>query len=89
MEYSKQLMSLVKDLEFRLQRNLDIVNSYKVPKGVYDKVIRNTTFMENEVNKAISSKANELDIENTISKTYIPYADMLYDNIRWYMNQPA
>lgn len=89
MEYSKQLMSLIKDLEYKLQRNLDIVNSYKVPKGVYDKVIRNTAFMETEVNKAFNSNAKESDIENTISKTYIPYADMLYDNIRWYMNRVA
>ena len=85
--YNKQLITTVRDLETKLQRSLDIINSYDVPVAKYNDVQRKITFVEEQVNNAIDNKVDERNILSTIEDTYLPFADRMYDHLRWYMNK--
>ena len=85
--YSKQLITTVRDLETKLQRSLNIINSYDVPIAKYNDVQRKITFVEEQVNNAIDNKVDERNILSTIEDIYLPFADRMYDHLRWYMNR--
>ena len=89
MNYSDTFWNSVKILESKLQRSLNIINSYQVPTNKYNEVQQKITFVEQQVNNAVSSNADESVILGVIENTYIPFADKLYDHLRWYMNRVA
>ena len=89
MAYSDLFWNSVKILESKLQRSLNIINSYQVPTKKYNEVQQKITFVEQQVNTAVSSNVDESVILGVIENTYIPFADKLYDHLRWYMNRVA
>lgn len=89
MAYSDMFWNSVKILESKLQRSLNIINSYQVPTNKYNEVQQKITFVEQQVNNAVSSNADESVMLGVIENTYIPFADTLYDHLRWYMNRVA
>ena len=89
MAYSGMFWNSVKILETKLQRSLNIINSYQVPTNKYNEVQQKITFVEQQVNNAVSSNADETVMLGVIENTYIPFADKLYDHLRWYMNRVA
>lgn len=89
MVYSDLFWNSVKILESKLQRSLNIINSYQVPTKKYNEVQQKITFVEQQVNNAVSSNADETVMLGVIENTYIPFADKLYDHLRWYMNRVA
>lgn len=89
MAYSDMFWNSVKILETKLQRSLNIINSYQVPTNKYNEVQQKITFVEQQVNNAVSSNADESVMLGVIENTYIPFADKLYDHLRWYMNRVA
>lgn len=89
MAYSDIFWNSVKILESKLQRSLNIINSYQVPTNKYNEVQQKITFVEQQVNNAVSSNADESVMLGVIENTYIPFADKLYDHLRWYMNRVA
>lgn len=89
MVYSDIFWNSVKILESKLQRSLNIINSYQVPTNKYNEVQQKITFVEQQVNNAVSSNADESVMLGVIENTYIPFADKLYDHLRWYMNRVA
>lgn len=89
MNYSDTFWNSVKILESKLQRSLNIINSYQVPTNKYNEVQQKITFVEQQVNNAVSSNADESVMLGVIENTYIPFADKLYDHLRWYMNRVA
>ena len=89
MNYSNTFWNSVKILETKLQRSLNIINSYQVPANKYNEVQQKITFVEQQVNNAVSSNADESVMLGVIENTYIPFADKLYDHLRWYMNRVA
>ena len=86
MAQSDLFWNSVKILETKLQRSLNIINSYQVPTNKYNEVQQKITFVEQQVNTAVRSNVNESVISGVIENTYIPFADKLYDHLRWYMN---
>lgn len=89
MAYLDMFWNSVKILETKLQRSLNIINSYQVPTNKYNEVQQKITFVEQQVNNAVSSNADESVMLGVIENTYIPFADKLYDHLRWYMNRVA
>lgn len=89
MAYSDMFWNSVKILETKLQRSLNIINSYQVPTNKYNDVQKKITFVEQQVNTAVSSNVDESVILGVIENTYIPFADKLYDHLRWFMNRVA
>lgn len=89
MAYSDMFWNSVKILETKLQLSLNIINSYQVPTNKYNEVQQKITFVEQQVNNAVSSNADETVMLGVIENTYIPFADKLYDHLRWYMNRVA
>lgn len=89
MAYSDMFWNSVKILESKLQRSLNIINSYQVPTNKYNEVQQKITFVEQQVNNAVSSNTDEPVMLGVIENTYIPFADKLYDHLRWYMNRVA
>lgn len=87
MNYTQNMYNLVNDLEQRLQTSLNIINEYNVPKNAYDKTIKNIKFIDSQVNDAFKRSEDENTIASAIENNYIPYADKLYDHLRWYMNR--
>lgn len=89
MAYSDMFWNSIKILETKLQRSLNIINSYQVPINKYNEVQQKITFVEQQVNTAVSSNVDESVILGVVENTYIPFADKLYDHLRWYMNRVA
>lgn len=85
--YSKQLITTVRDLETKLQRSLDIINSYDVPIAKYNDVQRKITFVEEQVNNAIDNKVDERNILSANGRYVSSIVDRMYDHLRWYMNR--
>lgn len=89
MAYSDMFWNSIKILETKLQRSLNIINSYQVPTNKYNEVQQKITFVEQQVNTAVSSNVDESVILGVVENTYIPFTDKLYDHLRWYMNRVA
>lgn len=89
MAYTSALYKTVNDLNARLDQCSKIVNEYEVPQTAYNKAMKNILFIRSEVNKAMARQEVEANIVSTIDKTYKPYANRLYDQLRWFMNRVA
>lgn len=89
MAYTDALYKTISDLNTRLDLCNKIVNEYKVPKSAYDKTMKNINFIRSEVDKAMARQEAEANIVSTIDKTYLPYANRLHDQLRWFMNRVA
>lgn len=89
MAYTDALYKTLNDLNARLNLCSKIVNEYEVPRTAYDKTMKNIRFIRSEVDKAMSRQEAEANIVSTIDKTYKPYANRLYDQLRWFMNRVA
>ena len=85
--YSKELYDQIDVLHSKLEKCRDIAINYRVPVSAYNKIMKNVTFINNQVQNALNHNALEADIAKVITDTYIPYVDSLYDGARWYMNR--
>lgn len=89
MAYTDALYKTISDLNKRLDLCSKIVNEYKVPRAAYDKTMKNINFIRSEIDRAMSRQEAEANIASTIDKTYFPYTNRLYDQLRWFMNRVA
>lgn len=87
MLYSKKLYDSINDLAGRLQASVNIVNSYQISTTKRNEVLDKIKFVDEQVNSAIRAGVNEKNILSTIENSYVPFANKMYDHMRWYMNR--
>ena len=87
MLYSKKLYDSINDLAGRLQASINIANSYQISTTKRNEVLDKIRFVDEQVNGAIRAGVNEKNILSTIENSYIPFANKMYDHMRWYMKR--
>ena len=87
MLYSKKLYDSISDLAGRLQASINIANSYQISTTKRNEVLDKIRFVDEQVNGAIRAGVNEKNILSTIENSYVPFANKMYDHMRWYMNR--
>lgn len=87
MLYSKKLYDSINDLAGRLQASVNIANSYQISTAKRNEVLDKIRFVDEQVNSAIRAGVNEKNILSTIENSYVPFANKMYDHMRWYMNR--
>lgn len=87
MLYSKKLYDSINDLAGRLQASINIANSYQISTTKRNEVLDKIRFVDEQVNSAIRAGVNEKNILSTIENSYVPFANKMYDHMRWYMNR--
>lgn len=87
MLYSKKLYDSINDLAGRLQASVNIANSYQISTTKRNEVLDKIRFVDEQVNSAIRAGVNEKSILSTIENSYVPFANKMYDHMRWYMNR--
>lgn len=87
MLYSKKLYDSINDLAGRLQASINIANSYQISTTKRNEVLDKIRFVDEQVNSAIRAGVNEKNILSTIENSYVPFANKMYDYMRWYMNR--
>lgn len=87
MLYSKKLYDSINDLAGRLQASINIANSYQINTTKRNEVLDKIRFVDEQVNGAIRAGVNEKNILSTIENSYVPFANKMYDHMRWYMNR--
>lgn len=87
MLYSKKLYDSINDLAGRLQASINIANSYQINTTKRNEVLDKIRFVDEQVNSAIRAGVSEKNILSTIENSYVPFANKMYDHMRWYMNR--
>lgn len=87
MLYSKKLYDSINDLAGRLQASVNVANSYQISTAKRNEVLDKIRFIDEQVNGAIRAGVNEKNILSTIENSYVPFANKMYDHMRWYMNR--
>lgn len=84
---SDYLKPYIDNLGNKLQRYINIVREYpQTSQAKVDTVISRIRKVDNDVTSAIVRGTNDRIIANHIEKFYIPFADKMYDHLRWSMN---
>lgn len=84
---SNYLKPYLDTLGNKLQRCINIVREYpQTSQTKADTVIERIRKVDNDVTSAIVCGTDDCIIANHIEKFYIPFADKMYDHLRWSMN---
>lgn len=84
---SEYLKPYLDKLGSKLQRCINIVREYpQTSQAKVDTVIDRIRKVDNDVTSAIVRGTNDRIIADHIEKFYIPFADKMYDHLRWSMN---
>ncbi len=87
-KYTPNLWQLVDKLGYKLQRCLNIVNEYPQSSATKVKTVKDRIKkVEDNLNQAVSEGQNEQIIIDVIERSFIPFADDLFNNLRWSMNR--
>lgn len=87
MLYSKKLYDSIDDLVGRLQASVNIANNYHISASKRNEALGKIRFVDEQINGAIRAGVDEKNILFTIENSYVPFANKMYDHMRWYMNR--
>ena len=86
-QYTPNLWQLVDKLGYKLQRCLNIVNEYPQSSATKVNTVKDRIKkVEDNLNQAVSEGQNEQIIIDVIERSFIPFADDLFNNLRWSMS---
>lgn len=87
-QYTPNLWQLVNKLGYKLQRCLNIVNEYPQSSATKVKTVKDRIKrVEDNLNQAVNEGQDEQIIIDVIERSFIPFADDLFNNLRWSMNR--